>query len=265
MSFINPSAAATKLGVDMSALVAVRDLRSEPSSFDLRYFVQAAEEAGADVVTLAVDATSFKQKRADIDVIIEAVTEVNFIMPLCREMIEFAGTVRPHSVCFAAPEIKHDGPYSDTSLQLINDAVAYLQQQSVRVALALNMATPQLQHQLQLQLQQAVDLGVSTVEFNVSGVVHGDTRDQNLRYSILQTAVHHASQLGLTVNLAHSIEYTNIEQLAKIGEIAQLNVGHAIAVRAMAVGWITAVREMKAALVLAGASSMRQFNEYIAQ
>jgi pyridoxine 5-phosphate synthase len=55
----------------------------------------------------------------------------------------------------------------------------------------------------------------------------------------------------LTVNAGHGLHYSNVQAIAAIPEIAELNIGHAIVAQAVFIGWQNAVREMKAIMVAA--------------
>ena len=54
---------------------------------------------------------------------------------------------------------------------------------------------------------------------------------------------------GLKVNAGQGLHYTNVQAIAAIPDIAELNIGHAIVAHAVFVGWENAVREMKAVMV----------------
>ena len=55
-----------------------------------------------------------------------------------------------------------------------------------------------------------------------------------------------ATSLGLRVNAGHGLTYQNVEPVAAIPGMEELNIGHTIVARALAVGLETAVRQMKA-------------------
>ena len=54
-----------------------------------------------------------------------------------------------------------------------------------------------------------------------------------------------AARLGLVVNAGHGLNYHNVEPIAAIPEIVELNIGHAIVARAVFDGLAKAVRDMK--------------------
>ena len=64
-------------------------------------------------------------------------------------------------------------------------------------------------------------------------------------------AVEFGGTLGVKVNAGHGLHYTNVQQIAAIDGIVELNIGHAIVAHAIFAGWDNAVREMKAIMVAA--------------
>ena len=58
-------------------------------------------------------------------------------------------------------------------------------------------------------------------------------------------------QHGLRVNAGHGLHYTNVQAIAAIPGIHELNIGHAIVAHALFAGFENAVREMKAIMVAA--------------
>ncbi len=60
-----------------------------------------------------------------------------------------------------------------------------------------------------------------------------------------------AATLGIKVNAGHGLHYTNVQQIAALDGIVELNIGHAIVAHAIFAGWENAVREMKAIMVAA--------------
>ncbi len=247
MSFLNPPAVMPKLGVNLASLLALRDLRLASPALDVLHFAQAAQEAGADAIRLTIDSTVSEQKRADIDLVLRATSEVHLVMPLSRVMIDVALLVKPHSVCFAAPDGQRGSALSATSVRLMSEAVTALQRASIHVVLSLDLVPS--------QLQAVADTGITTIEFKANEMAQGGPVDPHHRRATLHAAVCDARQRGMAVHLAHGIDYGIVEQFAAVGDIAQINVGHAIAVRALTAGWQSAVREMKALLVTASARS----------
>ena len=62
----------------------------------------------------------------------------------------------------------------------------------------------------------------------------------------IKEATYYASDLDLIVNAGHGLNYQNVMEVASIAQINELNIGHSIVARALAVGLEKSVREMKA-------------------
>jgi pyridoxine 5-phosphate synthase len=62
-----------------------------------------------------------------------------------------------------------------------------------------------------------------------------------------------AATLGLEVHAGHGLHYQNVQAVAAIPEITELNIGHAIVARAVFTGLADAVRDMKSLMVAARA------------
>ena len=69
----------------------------------------------------------------------------------------------------------------------------------------------------------------------------------------LRTGARLASSLGLTVHAGHGLNYHNVQPVAAIPEIVELNIGHAIVARAVFDGLGAAVRDMRALMIAARA------------
>jgi len=67
----------------------------------------------------------------------------------------------------------------------------------------------------------------------------------------LVRAAHTAAEMGLRVNAGHGLDYHNVQPIAAIPEIVELNIGHAIVARALFSGLADAVRDMKALMLAA--------------
>ncbi len=62
---------------------------------------------------------------------------------------------------------------------------------------------------------------------------------------VIAKAVEYAKQAGLKINAGHGLNYHNTTAIAKLPDIVELNIGHAIIARSVFTGLKTAVREMK--------------------
>jgi pyridoxine 5-phosphate synthase len=72
--------------------------------------------------------------------------------------------------------------------------------------------------------------------------------DTTRELTVLKEAADFARQLGLHVHMGHGLDYTNVQAVARIAGVEELNIGHSIVARAILVGMERAVREMKEAI-----------------
>jgi pyridoxine 5-phosphate synthase len=77
---------------------------------------------------------------------------------------------------------------------------------------------------------------------------------QEAELARIRLEAHYAAGLGLKVNAGHGLHYHNVQPIAAIPEISELNIGHAIVAQALFVGWSEAVREMKRLMAAARGS-----------
>jgi pyridoxine 5-phosphate synthase len=66
-----------------------------------------------------------------------------------------------------------------------------------------------------------------------------------MEFERVRSAAQHAASLGLGVNAGHGLNYHNVQPIAAIREIVELNIGHSIVARAVFDGLSKAVRDMK--------------------
>ena len=70
-------------------------------------------------------------------------------------------------------------------------------------------------------------------------------RDEQVELERIESAAKHADDIGLIVNAGHGLHYGNVTAIARIAQIVELNIGHAIIARAVFDGLTTAVGDMK--------------------
>ena len=101
------------------------------------------------------------------------------------------------------------------------------------------------------QLDAAVAAGAAAIELHTGRYAEASGAERTRELRRLVRAAHHGAELGLRVNAGHGLDYHNVQPVAAIPEIAELNIGHAIIARAMFSGLASAVREMKTLMLAA--------------
>jgi len=88
------------------------------------------------------------------------------------------------------------------------------------------------------------------VEIHTGRFADAETaQERALELERIREAVAYGLQIGLRVNAGHGLHYHNVQEIAAIPGVTELNIGHAIVAHALFVGWENAVREMKALML----------------
>ncbi|MDO8304214.1 pyridoxine 5'-phosphate synthase, partial [Herminiimonas sp.] len=102
------------------------------------------------------------------------------------------------------------------------------------------------------QIQAAAEAGAPVIELHTGRYADAhDATQQQAELQRIERAVVEGVKRGLKVNAGHGLHYTNVQAIAAIQDIGELNIGHAIVAHAVFVGWQNAVREMKAIMIAA--------------
>ncbi len=96
------------------------------------------------------------------------------------------------------------------------------------------------------QIEAAAAAGAQFVELHTGSFAErfGDTAGRAEELARLQRAADLARQLKVQVNAGHGLNYLNVPVLLQVPHLVELNIGHSIISRAVAVGLSQAVREM---------------------
>ena len=119
--------------------------------------------------------------------------------------------------------------------------VAALQAEGIRVSLFVD-PDPH-------QLAAAVRVGAPVIELHTGAYAEARGAQQVRELARLQAGAREAASLGLVVNAGHGLHYHNVQPVAAIREIVELNIGHALIARAVFDGLPAAVREMRRLMV----------------
>ena len=96
------------------------------------------------------------------------------------------------------------------------------------------------------QINSSREIGFDFIELHTGKYADLNGQEQNVELQKIIESTYFARDLGLEVNAGHGLNYQNVEKIASINNMNELNIGHSIVARALAVGLEKAVREMKA-------------------
>lgn len=96
------------------------------------------------------------------------------------------------------------------------------------------------------QIKAAAEVGAPFIEIHTGCYADAKTdAEQASELARIAKAATYAASLGLKVNAGHGLTYHNVKAIARIPEMHELNIGHAIIGRAVMSGLKEAVVEMK--------------------
>jgi len=160
-------------------------------------------------------------------------------------MIDFACRIKPADVCLVPEkrtEITTEGGLDVVRFyKEVEAAVKQLQGEGIRVSLFIDADEE--------QIKAAAAVGAPVIELHTGAYADAEGDAQSRELARVKNGVRWGVQNGLKVNAGHGLHYTNVQAIAAIPEIAELNIGHAIVAHSIFAGWENAVREMKAIMV----------------
>jgi pyridoxine 5-phosphate synthase len=248
MSFFLSSPNVIDLGVNIDHVATLRNARGTPYPDPIRAAL-AAEEAGADAVTLHLR----EDRRHIVDADVRSLraqlkTRMNLECAVTQEMLDIACEVRPHDVCLVPEkrqELTTEGGLDVAGhFEAVRAACRQLAEAGSRVSLFIDPD--------EAQIRAAREALAPVIELHTGRYAEAhDAGEQQREYERIVRGVEFGASLGLKVNAGHGLHYTNVQQIAAIEGIVELNIGHAIVAHAIFAGWENAVREMKAIMVAA--------------
>ena len=232
-----------ELGVNIDHVATLRQQRLTTYPDPIAAAVRA-EEAGADLITLHLREDRRHIQDADVYAMRKAIrTRMNLECAITSEMLAIACDVKPDDVCLV-PE-KRTELTTEGGLDVIGHfdevqaAVSQLKAQGIRVSLFIDACVE--------QIEAAHRAGATVIELHTGA--YADAADEVTAAKELERIRQGAAKgvaMGLRVNAGHGLHYENVQAVAAIPGIAELNIGHAIVAQAVFDGWERAVRDMKA-------------------
>ncbi|SIN88216.1 pyridoxine 5'-phosphate synthase [Sulfurivirga caldicuralii] len=236
------------LGVNIDHVATLRQARGTRYPDPIKAALDA-EQAGADSITLHLREDRRHIQDHDVERLVELrQTKVNLEMAATDEMVGIACRLRPEDVCLV-PERREElttegGLDVAGQVERLKDVCTRLDESGVRVSLFIDAD--------KAQIDAAKETGAPVIELHTGhyadlGEVSHWGQQQELER--IREAAAYAHGLGLQVNAGHGLHYHNVQPVARIPEIVELNIGHAIVAHAVFVGFAEAVREMKRLMV----------------
>ena len=251
--FLSSSSNVIDLGVNIDHVATLRNARGTQYPDPIRAAL-LAEEAGADAITLHLREDRRHIVDADVRTLRPLLkTRMNLECAVTKEMLDIACEIKPHDVCLV-PEKRQElttegGLDVAGQFEAVKAACRQLADAGARVAVHRRRrnADPRRTRSgraghraAHRTLRRSARPGRTAARIR--------TRDEGVDFG---------NSLGLKVNAGHGLHYTNVQPIAALEGIVELNIGHAIVAHAIFAGWENAVREMKAIMVASRLAAAR--------
>jgi pyridoxine 5-phosphate synthase len=230
------------LGVNIDHVATIRQARGTRYPEPLQAAL-VAEQAGADAITLHLREDRRHIQDRDVTLLKDMLqSRMNLEMAVTEEMLTIATQIQPADCCLV-PERREEltteggldvaGQHSK-----ISEACARLAEAGVRVSLFIDAD--------ERQVQAAADCQAPVIEIHTGHFAEAKDRKQRQQELLrVMRAVEQGTSQGLQVNAGHGLDYHNVDAIAAIDNIRELNIGHAIVARAIFSGLHAAVHDMK--------------------
>jgi pyridoxine 5-phosphate synthase len=210
-----------RLGVNIDHVATLRQVR-RASYPDPLFAALLAEQSGADSITLHLREDRRHIQDADVTRMREALqTRMNLEMAATEAMLRFAREIRPQDCCLV-PE-RREELTTEGGLDVAGQV------------------DPEPE-----QLEAALECGAPVVELHTGAYAEATGERKAMELMRITEAARFGSRIGLTVHAGHGLHYHNVQPVAAIPEIVELNIGHSIVARAIVDGIGPAVRDMRA-------------------
>ena len=238
-----------RLGINIDHVATVRQARRAQYP-DPVHAALLAEQAGADSITVHLREDRRHIQDRDVRALRGLLqTRMNLEMAVTKEMLALACELRPADCCLVPEkreEITTEGGLDVASqVPRLQEAAQRLAQAGVRLSLFID-PDPH-------QIEAAARIGAPAIELHTGAYAESTGPHQAAELSRLLAGAQLGARLGLSVHAGHGLHYHNVQPVAAIREIVELNIGHAIVARAIFTGLASAVRDMKALMMAARA------------
>jgi pyridoxine 5-phosphate synthase len=233
------------LGVNIDHVATIRQARGGRSP-DPLHAALVAEQWGADSITMHLREDRRHVQDRDVRAMRTALqTHMNLEIAATPEMIAIALDVLPADVCLVPEkrtEVTTEGGLDVTAQAgVIADACRRLAAGGIRVSVFID---PDAE-----QVEAAARAGAPVVELHTGAYAEARGADRARELARIADSARRAAAAGLVVNAGHGLDYHNVQPVAAIPELVELNIGHAIVSRAVMGGIGPAVAEMKRLMV----------------
>jgi len=202
-----------------------------------------AQDSGADSITVHLREDRRHIQDQDVYQLLRKLNvRLNLEMAVTDEMVAIACDAGPSDCCLVPEkraELTTEGGLEVAGqLEVLKRACDRLAAADIRVSLFIDPDSR--------QIEAARSVGVGVIEIHTGAYADAvTTGERDREFRRISDAAEFARSLGLIVNAGHGLHYENVQDVAALTEIVELNIGHSIVARSVFSGLAEAVREMK--------------------
>lgn len=230
-----------RLSINIDHVATLRNARgeSEPSPLAAAKIV---EHAGADGIVCHLREDRRHMRDRDVRLLRSAIsTKLDLEMAATPDIVAFALRIKPDLVTLVPEkrrELTTEGGLDVVRLQS-------LLEKTIRKFRAARIPVSLFVDPVKEQIDAAVRVGADMIELHTGEYANAQT-DSGRKHQLqkIKTIAAYGQLVGLGVNAGHGLTYSNISPVARVGQIEEVSIGHAVIVRALFVGLERAVREM---------------------
>jgi len=230
-----------RLGVNIDHVATVRNARGGDHPDPARA-AQIVASAGGDGITAHLREDRRHIRDGDL-ARIQTITglPLNLEMAATEEMLEIALRHKPHAACIV-PERREErttegGLDAAGQHNRLAPMVARLAEAGIRVSLFI---APEMR-----QLDAAIRLGAPVVEFHTGEYAHAEGEARAVELKKIADMAALAAKSGIEPHAGHGLTYDNVQPIAAIPQIDELNIGHYLIGEAIFTGLEASIKRMR--------------------
>ncbi len=231
-----------RLGVNIDHVATIRNARGGDHPDPMRA-VEVVQAAGGDGITVHLREDRRHIRDGDLDALMAAITlPVNLEMAATEEMVEIALRHRPHAACIV-PERREErttevGLDAAGQHNHLAPLITRLNDAGIRVSLFIE-PDPR-------QIEAAIRLRAPVVELHTGKYAHSKGEAQGVELVRIADAAALAAKNGIEPHAGHGLTFDNVQPIAAIPQLRELNIGHYLVGEAIFIGLDASIRKMRA-------------------
>ena len=231
-----------RLGVNIDHIATIREARKTYEPDPVKGAL-IAQDAGADQITFHLREDRRHIQDEDVIRLRCAIKRIplNMEMAATEEMKNIAIDIKPDRVTLVPEkrqEITTEGGLDVVNmLSYLKEYIAQLKEAGISVATFIDPD--------EKQIDASIEAGVDAVELHTGEYANAIGKDIQIQLERIRKAASYGKKKGISVFAGHGLTYTNVQPIAAIPEIEELNIGHSIIANSVFWGLHEAVYRMK--------------------